>query len=351
MKKRIVKIVICVVLLAATLFLLQKLLVPKYATTNEEGILSSEYYANAGNNDVLFIGDCEVYTNFSPVKLWRDYGITSYIRGTPQQLTWQSYYLLEDTLRYETPKVVVFNVLAMKYAEPQNEAYNRLTLDGMKWSRTKLDAVKASMTDEETVASYIFPLLRFHSRWNELSSEDINYLFRTEKLSHNGYLMRVDAKPAGQVPDPVPLPDYTIGHKCWEYLDKIRETCEQKGIKLVLIKAPSLYPAWYDQWDKQVVEYAAKYGLEYINFYTLADETGIDYNTDTYDAGLHLNLSGAEKLSAWFGKYLKEKCGVEDRRSDAALAAEWAEREEFYEFMKEAQYKQLREEGAVTRYK
>ena len=41
MKKRIVKIVICVVLLAATLFLLQKLLVPKYATTNEEGILSS----------------------------------------------------------------------------------------------------------------------------------------------------------------------------------------------------------------------------------------------------------------------------------------------------------------------
>jgi hypothetical protein len=163
--------------------------------------------------------------------------------------------------------------------------------------------------------------------------------------------MRVDAKPAGQVPDPVPLPDYTIGPKCWEYLDKIRETCDQKGIKLILIKAPSLYPAWYDQWDKQVVDYAAKYGLEYINFYALADETGIDYNTDTYDAGLHLNLSGAEKLSAWFGKYLKEKCGVEDRRSDAALAAEWAQREEFYEFMKEAQYKQLREEGAVTRYK
>ena len=134
-------------------------------------------------------------------------------------------------------------------------------------------------------------------------------------------------------------------------LDNSIRLCEQKGIKLVLIKAPSLYPAWYDQWDKQVVDYAAKYGLEYINFYTLADETGIDYNTDTYDAGLHLNLSGAEKLSAWFGKYLKEKCGVEDRRSDAALAAEWAQREEFYEFMKEAQYKQLREEGAVTRYK
>ena len=38
----------------------------------------------------------------------------------------------------------------------------------------------------------------------------------------------------------------------------------------------------------------------------LADEIGIDYNTDTYDAGLHLNLSGAEKLSKYFGKYLTD---------------------------------------------
>ena len=45
------------------------------------------------------------------------YGITSYIRGSAQQLTWQSYYLLEDALKHETPKVVVFNVLALKYNE------------------------------------------------------------------------------------------------------------------------------------------------------------------------------------------------------------------------------------------
>ena len=84
------------------------------------------------HNDVIFIGDCEVYENISPVTLWQEYGITSYIRGSAQQLIWQSYYLLEETLRYETPKVVVFNVLSMKYNEPQNEAYNRMTVDGMK---------------------------------------------------------------------------------------------------------------------------------------------------------------------------------------------------------------------------
>ena len=66
-----------------------------------------------------------MYENLSPIKMWEDYGITSYIRGSAQQLIWQSYAMLEDALRYEKPKVVVFNVLAMKYDQPQKETYNR----------------------------------------------------------------------------------------------------------------------------------------------------------------------------------------------------------------------------------
>ena len=87
-----------------------------------EGRLIADYYDHAGGNDVIFIGDCECYENISPIKMWEEYGITSYIRGSAQQLIWQSYYLLEETLKYETPKAVVFNVLSMKYNEPQNEA-------------------------------------------------------------------------------------------------------------------------------------------------------------------------------------------------------------------------------------
>lgn len=69
------------------------------------------------------------YTSFSPVELYNKYGITSYIRGSAQQLIWHSYYLLEEMLERENPKIVVYNVLAMKYDEPQKEAYNRMTID------------------------------------------------------------------------------------------------------------------------------------------------------------------------------------------------------------------------------
>ena len=351
--KRLVIVLATAVLLGGALWFLQKLVVPKYITENEEGVLCSEYYDNAGGNDVLFIGDCEVYSNFSPITLWQDYGITSVIRGTPQQLIWHSYYMLEDTLRYETPKVCVYNVLSMKYDEPQSEAYNRLALDGMRWSPVKVEAVKASLKKDEddTFMSYVFPILRFHSRWNELTDEDFKYLFKTEKLSHNGYVMRVDCKPVTVLPDPIPLPDYNYSDIDWQYLDKIRDCCNEHGIKLILIKSPSCQPYWFEEWDKQISDYAKANGLTYINFLEHGDETGIDYTKDTYDAGMHLNLSGAEKASRWFGKILSEQFGLPDHRSEDLTAARWDEKISFYEAMKASQFKQLEETGQVTSFR
>ena len=122
--KRVWKFIGTAVIALAGLYLLQRLLMPKYAADVVEGALIAEYYEEEKDHDVIFIGDCEVYENFSPAVLWQDYGINSYIRGSAQQLIWQSYYLLEDTLRYEKPQVVIFNVLAMQYNEPQREAYN-----------------------------------------------------------------------------------------------------------------------------------------------------------------------------------------------------------------------------------
>ena len=351
MKKKVFKIVLLALCVAVTLGLLQALLVPKYIEENEEGVLAGEYYANAGSNDVLFVGDCEVYSNFSPITLWQEYGITSIIRGTPSQTIWQSYYMIEDTLRYETPKVVVYNVFSMQYDKPQSEAYNRLALDGMKWSKVKYNAIKASMTDEETVTSYVFPLLRFHSRWSELRGEDFKYMFRSLQLSHNGYVMRVDTKPVTELPQPVPRADYSFSETDWYWLNKMKDLCTARGIKLVLIKSGSCYPHWFDEWDKQIVDYAEKNNLTYINFLQHQSETGIDYTKDTFDAGLHLNLSGAEKSSRWFGTFLKDMPGVTDRRDDKGLTNLWNAKIDFYEAMKASQYKQLEETGKVTSYR
>ena len=330
--KLFIKIVASVLIVCTVLFLLQRLLVPKFASGVVEGALVAEYYEQENRDfDVLFVGDCEVYENFSPAELWTEYGINSYIRGSAEQYIWQSYYLLEDSLRYHMPKVVVFNIQSLQFNESQSEAYNRMSLEGMKWSKSKVDAIHASMKEEESFIEYVFPILRYHSRIGELSLDDVKYMFQSPKVSFNGYFMRVDTKAAENVPTGRPLADYSFGENAWKYLDMMRQLCEENDIQLLLIKAPSLYPYWYPEYEEQVVEYANEYGLPYINFIELADEIGIDYTTDTYDAGLHMNLSGAIKLSDYLGKVLVEEYEVPDRRNDKEISQIWEQNLAEYE--------------------
>ena len=326
-KIRIVSLVLALMVLSGVLlYLVDLLLRPKYMGEVTEGALTAEYYKAYGDHDVLFVGDCEVYENFSTVQLWREYGINSFIRGGAQQLVWQSYYMLEDALRYETPDVVVFNVLSLMYNEPQNEAYNRMALDGMRWSKTKWDAINASMCEGESMIEYIFPILRYHSRWNELTSDDFIYWFKKDLVSYNGYYLRTEIMPAGDMPPARPLAEPGFGDKAMEYLDKMTELCKEKGIHLVLIKSPSLYPHWYDEWDANMEQYAKEHDILYINMLDIAEsEIGIDYSLDTYDAGLHMNVTGAEKCASYLGGILVEKYGVSDHRGDEKMSAYWEE--------------------------
>lgn len=417
---------ISLVVAVALFFGLQRLVVPKYAgDTPLEGNFTAEYYGEDTGHDVIMVGDCEVYENFDPMVLWKEYGITSYIRGNAQQLVWQSYYLLEDTLRHEKPKMVIYNVQSLTHGEPQREEYNRMCLDGMKWSKVKADAINASMCKGENFLDYVFPILRYHSRITDLTKNDVKYYLEPRKITHNGYYMRIDTLPASQsdVADPSWLlgteeekksaqsgeneivdpwaeidereedstdveddaiddpwadiqgaeeadgedgagivepgtdaaqssaeGDKKFSAYAMKYLDKMRKLCEKEGIKLLLVKAPSLAPQWYDGQNQQVLDYAEKYGLDYVNFYELLEETGIDYETDTYDGGLHMNYSGAKKLSHYLGSYLKKHTDWEDHRDDANLSKVYEEKLQFQEEMKEAQQRELDRYGEIRNY-
>ena len=334
---RLLCVALALLILAAVPILLTPVLEPKYITVSREGSLTEEYYAAAAEtpHDVIFIGDCEIYESFVPAVLWEEYGISSYLRGNAQQLVWHSYYMLEDTLRYETPKAVVFNVLALMYGEPQKEAYNRMALDGMEWSPVKAEAIMASMTEEENFLTYLFPFFRYHSRWSELTEEDFTYAYKDKPfVSDSGYLMQtgiVPEDPENQ-PSPSPLLDEKLPAASMEYLERMAALCSEKGIELILIKAPTNYFRyhWYDEWDAQMVDYAAAHGLAYYNFMNHTEAIGLDMSTDTYDAGIHLNVYGAEKLSRYFGKILREGHAIPDRRKEPDLASVWTQRMDIY---------------------
>ncbi len=329
--KNILSIAAVMLIFALVLSFTTMLLTPKYMENLVEGSFISQYYREAGGHDVIFIGDCEVYANFSPMELYRRQGITAYVRGTSQQLIWQSYYILKETLEYETPKAVVFNVNSMRYSTPVKEEFNRLTIDQMRWSDEKVGIIRASMTEEESFLSYVFPILRYHSRFDKLTKEDFSYLFTVKDNTFNGYQMHKGVVPVGTLPAVRKLGNYQFADICYDYLDKMRLLCEENGVELILIKAPSLQPHWYDEYNDQIMAYAQQHGLQYYNFLEYAEEIGIDYQTDTYDAGLHLNLSGASKLSGFFADILAQDHSIPDRRNDPAVSAIYDEKLRHYD--------------------
>lgn len=329
--KTVLSLVAVLLVFVTVFFLVQQLLSPKYMTDLVEGSMLSQYYRDHGGHDVIFIGDCEVYANISPMELWRSRGITAWVRGSSQQLIWQSYYVLEETLQYETPKAVVYNVNAMRYDEPVSEAYNRLTIDKLKWSEQKVNMIRASMMEEEDFMSYVFPILRYHSRFDELTGEDFEYLFKVQDTTWNGHLLNTGVKPAGELPRVRPLANYQFGDICYEYLEKMVKLCKENGVELILMKAPSLQPHWYDQYEQQIVDFAAEHGLRYYNFVEQIDRIGLDFQADTYDAGYHLNAAGAAKLSDYFADILADEHGIPDHRQDAAIAAVYDDKLKAYD--------------------
>ena len=91
-----------------------------------------------------------------------------------------------------------------------------------------------------------------------------------------------------------------------EYLDKIRLVCEREGITLVLLKSPTQSAAfyWYDEWEKQVREYASLYRIDY---YNLINNEEIAIEGSDYADGVHLNFFGAERTSRYFARVLRER--------------------------------------------
>ena len=323
------------------LFLLGRLTRPKYTEGILEGGLIDDYYEETGGHQVLFIGDCEVYESFTPPTLFAEYGYTSFIRGTAQQLMWQSRYILEETLAYETPRAVVLSVCSLRYGESQSESYNRMTLDYMRPSLYKWKAVVASLGEGESPATYALPLLRYHTRISALTAEDWKYLFKTPILSHNGDLMRCDTVPYTRLPAAPPLEDYAFSSRSYGELDEIVSLCREKGIELILVKSPCLYPAWYSQWDEALEAYAREKGVVYVNGIQYMEEMGIDLSTDTYDGGIHLNVYGAEKYTRWFAQTFLTPLRLEDERQVPDTAALYAEKLAAYEKEKQAQLEEI----------
>ena len=87
---------------------------------------------------------------------------------------------------------------------------------------------------------------------------------------------------------------------------------------------------WNTERHDKMEKWAQKNKIPFLDTNMILDEIGIDWETDTEDAGKHLNINGAQKLSKYIGRYLSNYYKFTDHRNDSKYE-QWHEEAKEYE--------------------
>lgn len=331
MKKKIISCV-CFWLIVVLLFnAVSHVLIPTWSDKAGMPVIrTNDFYDQEEDTmDVMVFGSSYSYYSVSALPIWNNYGITAYSFGNPSQRIWTTYYYMEEAFKYQSPKVVLFEVGTAHDTEVPSEGQHRQNLDTLPFSLTKLKAIK-EITDRtnETMASYLLPGLRYHSRWKELTEDDFT---KGDDYAYygRGSLMRFGAKPA-KASDVANWmqdtgEDMEFPEENEKYIDKMLELCEKNGAELVFVRFPEVY--WTQNHHDMIAKLAEEKGVTFLDFNTFPEEYGLDWNTDTTDHGSHMNVVGNEKVSTYLGQYLKDTYGFEDKRENPDYI-DWVENAE-----------------------
>ena len=321
MAKKVIKVLIRIIAVLLAFVLLNLLFIPKYIEKNQDGRLTAEYYREKTPIDVIFVGSSTVEAGISPMVLYRDYGITAYDRSNASQVIQLSYYLIEEAIKRNKPELVVLEVgFIYPDADYVDEGASRKSLDYMKWSKSKVDCINAMMGEQEHFIDYVFPILRFHSRWNDLTTEDLKYWVYKPSVTLNGQLLAFDGLDGADITyDPYGLEAGQLAcEQNISYLQKVCDVCKENDVQLMLIKLPLVRGNWNHEIDAQVADVASKNGVNYVNYIDEFDSIGLDAKND-YGDNQHMNYYGAEKFTTILGSYIRENYTVSDRSNDAKV--------------------------------
>lgn len=328
-KKNILKVVIFLLIGILLFQIISTILLPEWIGPEGVSQLLRGFYVEPENSiDVICIGNSNIYRSISPLSIFNDTGIVSYDCSTPGQKLCLSYYVLKECFEYQKPKLVFLDVDEAFDEEKQKPTAEntRKVLDNMKMGKNKIDALNDPIFEFSNYdkLTYLFPIMRYHSRWNQLTGYDFRRLVADYTCPFKGYLI-TRVKVAGVDKSKYMARDNSIdyiGEKATYYIEKIMELCKQNNAELVLMEVPTTATWSYDK-SKGLEQFANEHGLKFLDM-NLHDEIGIDWDNDSEDGGTHLNVYGAEKVSKFLGEYLKANFELTDHRQDE-LYASWYE--------------------------
>ena len=247
--------------------------------------------------DAVMIGDSVTFCSYNPIRVWETQGVTSYVCGSNRQLLSYSEEFLHKVFKNQNPKIVMLETNCIfRHMDLYNETRHNL--------------------------KFTFSTFVYHNRWKTLKIEDLSKPFKYSYVNEEkGYYYSdiIDGTyDYGYMSDSSARASILGKNK--DYVKKIKSYCDAHGAELKLVSVPSTVN--YNMKRHNALQaLSEKLNVEYIdlNLNVISGEIQIDWQRDTRDKGDHLNVFGAEKVSAYLGQYLRA-LGLDDHRGDEKFA-------------------------------
>ena len=173
--KYIIKAVLFIVILAIIMGIISFIFIPKN-NTQEAGMTDygdATILAEPKNTiDMIIFGNSEAFTSVIPMKLWEDYGYTSYICGHPGQTLPDIIKVMNDVTKNQNPKVIVLEA---------NAIYDNLSL-----------TVPISK-----ILQAVLPVIEYRERWKSLKPNDfLGKIEHTQTSYMKGFHYRTICQPS-----------------------------------------------------------------------------------------------------------------------------------------------------------
>lgn len=270
--------------------------------------------------DAVFIGSSATYSSWLPTFAWDQYGIAVSLFTCPNQSLEAAEYLIKEIRKTQPNALYIIQVRDVGRSLTSNKLH--YMTDNMPFSWNKIQTVRAiggyMGKNWEEQLEYLFPLIRFHSRWPSLSKNDFSWRLNgfNGNSSYSTFLRNSKSVSSSYL---VTEETVAISEITQDALESLLEYCDAERLNVLFVQSPSAISKERQIYINTVKEIIRAYGYPVLDLQPAVEEIGLNLEKDYYNAP-HVNIHGAIKTTDYISRYLIENYGFEDKHGDPAYS-------------------------------
>src|SRR5690554_1164748 len=325
MMKKIISISFLGVLILLTYNYLNKVFLTKhhYINTTE----SFKELTKESNIDVLIFGSSRAYRTFNPFVIDYYSNTLSFNLGSDALSVPFTSLVLEQSLKYNKPKLVIFEIHANTIKYPNTEEAKGFQLRALDFvndlSIGKFKQTNKAYNFKEFMSVYS-PLFRNHAKWYEVDFLNLSRTVEIKEHFHRGFFgteMEISQTDKEKFKDFKSVTPKRVQKGKIIKEDEIKEVerfvtiAKKNGIEVLIVSAPSLRtPFENNVFFDELSGICKLLGINYLNFNDHFSEMDLQLN-DFQDPG-HLNIFGSSKASIYLADFINKNYKLSDRTTE-----------------------------------